>query len=165
MTEINRFTLIVAAILAVLIYLASTTLNTESIATTAIPTNNSLSETNNTNLTSTNYCFTIPILTGGIELMKKWNEENIVNNKEHDTVFRLAGISREQVWIQHLPQQNQDFVVASYETSDPKQSFKVLATSKEPWAVKFREHLKNVHGLDIVQSLPQINELVVNWEE
>jgi hypothetical protein len=25
-----------------------------------------------------------PILSGGIELMKKWNEENIVNNKEHD---------------------------------------------------------------------------------
>ena len=49
MTEINRFTLIVAAILAVLIYVASTTLNTESIATTAIPTNNSLSEINNNN--------------------------------------------------------------------------------------------------------------------
>jgi hypothetical protein len=71
MTEINRFTLIVAAILAVFIYVASTTLNTGSIATTAIPTNNSLSEINNTNLTSTNYCFTIPILPGGIELMKK----------------------------------------------------------------------------------------------
>ena len=40
MTEINRFTLIVAAILAILIYVASTTLNNESIATTAIPTNN-----------------------------------------------------------------------------------------------------------------------------
>jgi hypothetical protein len=96
MTEINRFTLIVAAILAVLVYVASTTLNTESIATTAIPTNNSLSETNNTNLTSTNYCFTIPILPGGIELMKKWNEENIVNNKEHDAVFMTAGITHEQ---------------------------------------------------------------------
>ena len=165
MTEIKRFTLVVAAILAVLIYVVSTTLNTESIATTAIPTNNLLSETNNTNLTSANYCYTIPILPGGIELMKKWNEENIVNNKEHDAVFMAAGITHEQVWIQHLPQQNQDFVVASYETSDPEQSFKVLATSKEPWAVKFREHLKNVHGLDIVQSLPQINELVVNWEE
>ena len=44
MTEINRFTLIVAAILAVLIYVPSTTLNTESIATTAIPTKNSLSD-------------------------------------------------------------------------------------------------------------------------
>ena len=95
MTEINRFTLIVAAILAVLIYVASTTLNTESIATTEIPTNNSLSETNNTKLTSTHYCFTIPILHGGIELMKKWNEENIVNNKEHDAVFMAAGITHE----------------------------------------------------------------------
>jgi hypothetical protein len=112
-----------------------------------------------------NYCFIAPILPEGIELMKKWNEENIVNNKEHDTVFRSAGISREQAWIQHLPQQNQDFAVASYETSDPEQSFKVLATSNEPWATKFREHLKNVHGLDIAQSLPQINELVVKWEE
>src|SRR5215212_4184009 len=164
MTEINRFTLIVAAILAVLIYLASTTLNTESIATTAIPTNNSLSETNNTNLTSTNYCFTIPILTGGIELMKKWNEENIVNNKEHDAVFMAAGITHEQVWIQHLPQQqNQDFAVVCYETNDPEQSFKVLATSNEPWAAKFREHLKKAHGLDTTQSSMQLNELVVNW--
>jgi hypothetical protein len=97
--------------------------------------------------------------------MKNWNEENIVNNKEHDAVFMDAGITREQVWIQHSPQQNQDFAVASYETSDPEQSFKVLAASKEPWAIKFREHLKNVHGMDIAQSLPQINELLVNWEE
>ena len=165
MTEINRFTLIVATILAVLIYFASTTLNTESIATTTIPTNNSLSETNNTNLTSTNYCFTIPILPGGIELMKKWNEENIVNNKEHDTVFMTAGITHEQVWIQHLPQQNQDFAVVCYETSDPEQSFKVLATSDEPWAAKFREHLKNAHGLDIVQTSIKLNELLIDWKK
>ena len=77
-----------------------------------------------------------------------------------------AGITREQVWIQHIPQQqNQDFAIACYETNDPEQSFKVLATSKESWSVKFRERLKNAHGLDIAQSLPQINELVVNWEE
>ena len=112
-----------------------------------------------------NYCFIAPILAGGIELMKKWNEENIVNNKEHDEVFMSAGISREQVWIQHSLQHNQDFAVACYETSDPEQSFKVLATSDKPWAVKFREHLKNAHGLDIAQSSMQINELVVNWKE
>jgi hypothetical protein len=44
----------------------------------------------------TNYCFIAPILPGGIELMKKWNEENIVNNKEHDEVFVDAGITRER---------------------------------------------------------------------
>ena len=166
MTEINRFTLIVAAILAVFIYVASTTLNTESIATTsATPTNNSLFETNNTNLTSTNYCFTIPILPGGIELMKKWNEENIVNNKQHDAVFMTAGITHEQVWIQHLSQQNQDFAVVCYETSNPEQSFKVLATSDEPWAAKFREHLKNAHGLDIVHTPIKLNELLIDWKK
>jgi hypothetical protein len=114
---------------------------------------------------STNYCFIAPILPGGIELMKKWNEENIVSNKEHDAVFMAAGLSREQVWIQHLPQQNQDFAIASYETSDLEQSFKVLATSNEHRAAKFREHLKNAHRLDITQSPIQINELIVNWKK
>ncbi len=65
-----------------------------------------------------NYCFTVPILPGGIELVRKWNQENIVDNKEHDEVFKTAGISREQVWIQHLSQG--DFAVASYETDNPE---------------------------------------------
>jgi hypothetical protein len=46
-----------------------------------------------------NYCFIAPILPGeGVELMRKWNKENIVNSKEHDAVFSAAGISsREQI--------------------------------------------------------------------
>ena len=109
-----------------------------------------------------NYYFIVPILPGGVELMRKWKEENIINNKEHDEVFRAAGISCEQVWIQHLPQG--DFAIASYETNDPEQSFKVLATSNEPWAAKFREHLKKAHGLDITQSPMKLNELLVDWK-
>jgi hypothetical protein len=65
--------------------------------------------------------------------------------------------------IQHLPQG--DFAVASYETDDPEHSFKVLATSSEPWAIKFREHLKKGHGLDIAQSDMQLNDLVANWKQ
>ena len=110
----------------------------------------------------TNYCFIIPILPGGVELMRRWNKENIVNNKEHDAVFRSAGISRELVWIQRLPQG--DFAIASYETNDPEQSIRAIATSSESWAAKFREHLKQAHGLDITQSYMQLNELVVNWK-
>jgi hypothetical protein len=45
----------------------------------------------------TNYCFILPILHGGLELIRKWKKENIVNNKEHDLVFKAAGISRELV--------------------------------------------------------------------
>jgi hypothetical protein len=110
-----------------------------------------------------NYCFTVPILRGGIELVRKWNHENIVNNIEHNEVFKTAGISREQVWIQHLPQG--DFAVASYETDNPEKSFKVLATSDKPWAVRFREHLKRAHGFDIAQSSMQLNRVAVNWKD
>ena len=110
-----------------------------------------------------NYCFVAPILPGGIELLKKWNEENIVNNKEHDEVFKSAGVLREQVWIQHMPQG--DFAVASFETDDAEHSFKVLAISNQPWAVKFREYLKKAHGFDFSQSGSQLNELVVNWKQ
>jgi hypothetical protein len=67
----------------------------------------------------------------------------------------------------NIPPQG-DFAVASYETANPEQSFKVLATSNEPWAVKFREHLKKVHGLHIAQSSPstmQLNELMIDWKK
>ena len=86
----------------------------------------------------------------------------LVNNKEHDLVFKAAGISRELVWIQHLPQG--DFAIACYETDDPEQSLNVLATSSEPWAAKLREHLNKAHALDITHSSMKLNELVVNWK-
>ena len=53
----------------------------------------------------------------------------------------------------------------AYETDNPEKSFKVLATSNKPWAVKFREHLNKAHGLDIAQSSMQLNEVAVNWKE
>jgi hypothetical protein len=40
-----------------------------------------------------------------------------------------------------------------------------LATSNEPWAAKFREHLKKAHGIDITQSSNmQLNELLADWK-
>jgi hypothetical protein len=66
------------------------------------------------------------------------------------------------VWIQHLPQG--DFAIASYGTNDPEQSIRELATSNKPWDTKFRQHLKQAHGLDITQSPMQLAELVVNWK-
>ena len=75
------------------------------------------------------------MLPGGIEQMRIWNEQNVINSEKHDEVFRAAGISCEQVWFQDLLQG--DFAVASYETNDPEQSFKILAASNELWAAKF----------------------------
>lgn len=96
--------------------------------------------------------------------MKKWNEENVVSSEEHDLVMKAAGVSREQVWVQHLPQG--DFAVAMYETDDPELSFRVLATSNEPWAIRFREHLKKAHGVDLSTGHPPLlNKTAVDWRE
>ena len=65
----------------------------------------------------------------------------------------------------NIPRRQGDLAVASYETDDPEQSFKVLTTSNEPWTVKFREHLKKAHGIDIAQSSTmQLNEIITNWK-
>lgn len=48
-----------------------------------------------------------------------------------------AGLSYEQDWIQHSPEQEQDFAIASYETRHEKR-FKVLAKSKESGGCKIQ---------------------------
>jgi hypothetical protein len=61
-------------------------------------------------------------------------------------VMRQAGVSREQVWIQHTPKG--DFAVSSFETSDPGKTFQFLTSSNDPWAARFRNLLSKVHGID-----------------
>ncbi|HKI08949.1 MAG TPA: hypothetical protein VKA09_11175 [Nitrososphaeraceae archaeon] len=50
-----------------------------------------------------NYCLALPYLPGGAELGKKFAQEN-GNTKQHDEFYRIAGISREHVWIQRVRQ-------------------------------------------------------------
>lgn len=72
-------------------------------------------------------------------LRKKCNEwGKFVNNNEYDAVFMAAGLSYEQDWIQHSPEQEQDFAIASYETSYHEKTFKVLAKSKESGGCKIQ---------------------------
>ena len=108
-----------------------------------------------------NYCFVALILPGGEDTMKVWIHENLNKNADHDRVMRQAGVSREQVWIQHTPMG--DFAVASLETSDPGKTFQVLTNSKDPWAAKYRDFLTKAHGIDFSKTMP-VNELVGDWQ-
>ena len=107
-----------------------------------------------------NYCYVTPILPGGEEMMKNWIRDEIINNADHDRVFGMAGISREQVWIQRTPMG--DFAVVSFEVEDPGKAFRVLGSSTDPWAAKFRNFLMRAHGVDVTQPLP-LNEQVGDW--
>jgi len=112
-----------------------------------------------------NYCFVLPILTGGVEHIKKFAQEN-TNTKEHDDFYQIAGVSREHVWIQRSPPGSgaPDLEIVSMETNDPSHMFKEFATSMHPWAVKFRDSANKMYAIDFTGPPPPLNENVVDWE-
>src|SRR5512133_1852355 len=103
-----------------------------------------------------NYCIALPCLEDGAELAKNFAEENGGHTKEHDEFYRIAGISREHVWIQRSPLGSgaPDLEVVSIETNDPANTLKEFATSNHPWAVKFREFAKKAFGIDFTSGPP-----------
>jgi hypothetical protein len=115
-----------------------------------------------------NYCLALPILPErGMELVKKFTQEHGGHNKVHDEFYKVAGITREQVWIQRSPPGSgaPDLEIVSIETNNPANTFKEFATSNHPWAVRFREFAKKAYGIDFAGPAPPPNENIVDWQE
>jgi hypothetical protein len=74
------------------------------------------------------YCFALPFVQGGLEVAKKFAQEN-TNTKEHDEFYKLAGITRENIWIQRSSPGSgaPDLEVVSTETDDLANMFKAWA--------------------------------------
>lgn len=115
----------------------------------------------------TNYCLALPYLPGGIEIAKEFAEENCGHSQEHDEFYKIAGISRENVWIQQSGPGSgtPDLEVVSMETDDPSKTLKEFATSNHSWAVKFREYAKKAYGIDFARPQPPLNEMIINWTQ
>jgi hypothetical protein len=113
-----------------------------------------------------NYCFALPILPGGLEHIKKFCQENI-DTKEHNEFYQIAGVIREQTWIQRSPQGSgaPDFEIVSMETNDPSHMFKEFSASNHPWVVRFREYAHKMYAIDFTAPPPPLNENVVDWEQ
>lgn len=113
-----------------------------------------------------NYCFALPYVKGGLELAKKFAQEN-TNTKEHDEFYKVAGIIQENVWIQRSPPGSNvpDLEVINIETNDLANMFKEFATSNHPWAVKFREFATKAFGIDLSGRPPRLNEHIVDWKQ
>jgi hypothetical protein len=71
---------------------------------------------------------------------------------EHEASRRRAGITREAVWIQSTP--DGDVAVVVIDAPDIERAMGALATSDEPFDVWFREHVRDVHGIDLAGDSP-----------
>ncbi len=107
----------------------------------------------------------LPFLPGGHELAKRFTDEND-NTTEHDEFYKIAGVTREHVWIQRSPPESgaPDLQVERIETEDHADMLKEFATSNHPWAIKFRKFFKGGFGIDLSMAPPPpSNELIVDW--
>jgi hypothetical protein len=114
-----------------------------------------------------NYCLALPYLPGGPDIAKRFAQEH-GNTKEHDEFYRIAGISRETIWIQRSPPGSgaPDLEVVSIETDDLANMLKEFATSTLPWAIKFREYAKKAYGIDFSgPTPPPLNENIADWKK
>jgi len=114
-----------------------------------------------------NYCLVLPFLPGGIELARKFAIEHGVHNEEHDGFYKIACITRENVWIQRSPpgSGSHDLQIVSLETKDSTKMLKEFATSNHPWAVRFREFAIKAYGIDFSGPMPPLNEKIIDWNE
>ena len=113
----------------------------------------------------TNYCLVLPYIPGGLELARKFAIEECGHSKEHDEFYKMAGVTRENVWIQRSPPGSgaPDLEIVSLETNDPANMLKQFATSDHPWAVRFRDFAKKAYGLDFSGPTPPLNENIIDW--
>jgi hypothetical protein len=71
---------------------------------------------------------------------------------DHEASRKRAGITREAVWIQSTP--GGDVAVVVIESPDIQAAMGALATSDDPFDVWFREHILEVHGMDLTEESP-----------
>jgi len=112
-----------------------------------------------------NYCLVLQYLPGGPEIARKFAKEECGHSKEHDEFYKIAGVTRENVWIQRSPPGSgaPDLEIVSLETRDPANMLMQFASSDHPWAIRFRQFAKKAYGLDFSGPPPPLNEGIIDW--
>ncbi len=93
--------------------------------------------------------FVLPLLPGKTDtdrgvMRACWQGER---KASHHSARERLGITRESVWIQQTPAG--DVVVVYMEADDLEAAVEGMVSSEEPFDRFFREHLRDVHGLDL----------------
>ena len=104
--------------------------------------------------------FTIPILPGKTgrdrEVMRScWQGER---QADHQASRHRLGITSESVWLQPTPAG--DVAIVHLEADDVGRALEGMATSQDPFDVFFREYVLDVHGVDLTQGFPPLEQVL-----
>ena len=98
--------------------------------------------------------FVAPLIPGKTEtdraaMISCWRGQR---RDQHQTSRRQLGLSREAIYIQSTP--NGDVAIVYWEADDVEAVFKGIATSQQPFDQWFRDHIREVHGLNAEEGFP-----------
>jgi hypothetical protein len=103
--------------------------------------------------------FAVPLLPGKTDLdreaMLSCSQER---KAEHDASREALGIDRMAIWIQQTPVG--DTAVVYVEADDLEAVGEGLASSDEPFDRWFRRHVREVHGIDVEDGFPPVEQVL-----
>jgi hypothetical protein len=110
--------------------------------------------------TGQSVAFTIPLLPDKTDTDRRVMKSCWAGERKHDheASRRRLGITREAVWIQPTP--DGDVVVVVLESDDLGTALKGIASSEEPFDRWFRDHCRNVHGIDLEAGFPPPEQIL-----
>jgi hypothetical protein len=98
--------------------------------------------------------FIAPLLPGKTEtdraaMISCWRGER---RQDYEASRRRLGITREAVFIQPTP--NGDVAVVYWEADDIEAALNGVASSGDPFDAWFRDHVREVHGMNVEDGFP-----------
>lgn len=109
------------------------------------------------------FAFVMPLVPGKESTDSEMLRQLGSPGPEHDAYVaarRAQGFSREAVWHQKTPMGT--FAIVLLEGEDVMAALVGIATSDEPFAVQFREFVKEVHDVDLANDPPPEVELLLD---
>lgn len=98
----------------------------------------------------TAFCGAFPILPGKTEAGREFAKTCVGPKRaEFAEALKRRGTTKESWFLQKTPQG--DLIIVYFEANDVEKTFEVLAKSKAPFDVWFKQQVKSVTGLDMEQ--------------
>ena len=103
-----------------------------------------------------------PILPGKLEEWKEFSRDLHEGPRHSDfaAFIEKSGLSRVRCWLQEGPEGA--VAIMLYEGETPADFPQQIATSQEPFAVWFRERVKECNGMDLTKPMGPPPELVTD---
>jgi len=98
------------------------------------------------------FAFAAPILPGKEQLDAE-TMQRLASNDEYAEARRAAGVTREAIWHQKLPD-GTTLAIVLLEADDPQAAFGHIATSDAEFDRSFRAMVQEVHGFDLATAPP-----------